>query len=174
MQEGAYYYDPVLWAVEKGITSGTAETAFSPDAVCTRAQVVTFLWRTAGSPESAGTSPFTDVSPDDYYAQAVQWAVEKGITTGTSETTFSPGSAVTRAQTAAFLWRMAGSAKASGENPFADVQEGDYYYDAVLWAAAAGVTKGTSETTFSPQGPCTRGQIVTFLYRYSNLTDGEG
>lgn len=163
---GSYYYDAVLWAVENGITSGTSATTFSPRASCTRAQTVTFLWRAAGSPAASGTNPFTDVSPNAYYYDAVLWAVQNGITNGTSATTFSPDAVVTRGQNVTFLWRWAGSLAADQSNSFTDVASDAYYYDAVLWAADEGVTAGTSATTFSPDDPCLRSQIVTFLYRY--------
>ncbi len=164
--EGAYYYDAVAWAVENGVTSGTSATTFSPDASCTRAQMVTFLWRAAGSPEPESTvNPFTDVSASAYYYDAVLWAVEQGITNGTSATTFGPDATVTRGQTVTFLWRYDGSPAASGSG-FADVASDAYYADAVAWAASEGITSGTSATTFSPDNDCTRGQIVTFLYRY--------
>ena len=167
MSSSDYYYDAVYWAVENGITTGTSATTFSPDASCTRAQMVTFLWRAAGSPEPETTvMPFTDVSSSDYYYKAVLWAVEEGITTGTSATAFSPDLAVTRAQTATFLYRFAGAPTVSGSNSFTDVDADAYYADAVLWAANEGITTGTSTTTFSPDDDCTRAQIVTFLYRY--------
>ena len=162
----AYYYDAVYWAVENGVTNGTSATTFSPNASCTRAQMVTFLWRAAGSPEPESTvNPFTDVSASAYYYDAVLWAVEQGITSGTSATTFGPDATVTRGQTVTFLWRYDGSTAASGSG-FADVASDAYYADAVAWAASEGVTSGTSATTFSPSNDCTRGQIVTFLYRY--------
>ncbi len=167
VQPGVYYYDAVLWAVEKGITNGTSDTAFSPNLTCTRAQTVTFLWRAAGSPAPQSTAnPFTDVQPGAYYYDAVLWAVEQGITNGTSDTAFSPDATVTRGQTVTFLHRYAGSQDAAGSNPFADVAADAYYADAVQWAVANGVTQGTGENTFSPADGCTRGQIVTFLYRY--------
>lgn len=167
VKEGDYCYDAVKWAVEQGITNGTTATTFAPGAGCTRAQMVTFLWRAAGSPEPAGkTNPFTDVKEDDYYFKALLWAMENGITKGTTETTFSPNAACTRGQMAAFLYRSAKSPAVEGANPFTDVQEGDYFFGAVLWAAEEGVTKGTTDTTFSPAATCTRGQMVTFLYRY--------
>ncbi len=167
VQPGAYYYDAVLWAVEKGITNGTSDTAFSPNLTCTRAQTVTFLWRAAGSPAPQSTAnPFTDVQSGAYYYDAVLWAVEQGITNGTSDTAFSPDATVTRGQTVTFLHRYAGSQDAAGSNPFADVAADAYYADAVQWAVANGVTQGTGENTFSPADGCTRGQIVTFLYRY--------
>ena len=163
---GEYYTEPVGWALRKGITNGTSSVDFSPMADCTRGQVVTFLWRAAGGPKPTGTRhPFSDVKPSDYYYNAVLWAVEKGITNGTSPTTFSPNSPCTRGQVVTFLWRYAGMPKTSGSNPFSDVKTGEYYYDAVLWASGKNVTNGTSPTTFSPNNTCTRGQIVTFLFR---------
>ena len=166
VKEGAYYYDAVLWAVEQKITSGTSATTFSPDASCTRAQMVTFLWRAAGSPKvENGKNPFTDVKADAYYYDAVLWAVEKGVTSGTSATTFSPDATVTRGQTVTFLYRNAGSPEVSGTMPFTDVEADAYYAKAVQWAVQQKITTGTSETTFSPISDCTRGQIVTFLYR---------
>ena len=166
VKEGAYYYDAVLWAVEQKITSGTSATTFSPASSCTRAQMVTFLWRAAGSPKvENGKNPFTDVKADAYYYDAVLWAVEKGVTSGTSATTFSPDATVTRGQTVTFLYRNAGSPEVSGTMPFADVEADAYYAKAVQWAVQQKITTGTSETTFSPMSDCTRGQIVTFLYR---------
>ena len=163
---GSYYEDAVDWAVENGITAGTDATHFSPDGICTRAQAVTFLWRTAGSPASKTSAmPFTDVPVGSYYYDAVLWAVEKGITKGTSETTFSPNLNCNRAQIVTFLWRSEKSPAAGTVNPFADVKTDAYYADAVLWAVKEGVTKGTSETTFSPDADCTRAQIVTFIWR---------
>ena len=167
VKEGAYYYDAVLWAVEQKITSGTSATTFSPDASCTRAQMVTFLWRAAGSPKvENGKNPFADVKADAYYYDAVLWAVEKGVTSGTSATTFSPDATVTRGQTVTFLYRNAGSPEVSGTMPFADVEADAYYAKAVQWAVQQKITTGTSETTFSPMSDCTRGQIVTFLYKH--------
>ena len=167
VKQGDYYYDAVQWAVGKKITSGTSATTFTPDGICTRAQTVTFLWRSQGSPKAAGAeNPFTDVSKDAYYYDAVLWAVEQGITNGTSATTFSPDATVTRGQTAAFLWRVAKQPQADQTaNPFADVTQDAYYYNAVLWAVAKEITNGTSSTTFSPDQGCTRAQIVTFLWR---------
>ena len=161
---GSYYENAVAWAIEKGITTGTDATHFSPNAKCTRAQMVTFLWRAAGSPEPTAVTVFADVAEDVYYAKAVQWAAENGITLGTSATTFSPNATVTRAQTVTFLFRAMKGA-ANGEASFADVAEGAFYADAVRWAVAEGVTNGTSATTFSPTSDCLRAQIVTFLYR---------
>ena len=161
-----YYFNPVEWAVETRVTKGTSFSTFSPDATCTRGQVVTFLWRAMGGPEPETTvNPFQDVSPDAYYYKAVLWASEQGITNGTSNTMFSPDAPCTRAHVVTFLWRAEGQTKASGKNPFADVAGGQYYYDAVLWAVSKNITQGTSATTFGPDSPCTRAQIVTFLYR---------
>ncbi len=169
VKEGEYYYDPVLWAVnhDPQITKGTDETHFSPDATCTRGQIVTFLWRAVGCPEPlAEENPFDDVSENDYYYKAVLWAVENGITAGTDPGRFSPDSGCTRAQVVTFLWRAEGKpAPSASANPFVDVVSGEYYYDAVLWAVDKDITKGTDATHFSPNATCTRGQIVTFLYR---------
>ena len=163
---GSYYEDAVDWAVGNGITQGTDATHFSPDGICTRAQAVTFLWRAAGSPKpETRTMPFTDVPAGSYYYDAVLWAVENGIAKGTSDTTFSPNMTCTRAQIVAFLWRSEKSPAAGTANPFADVKSAAYYADAVLWAAKKDITKGTTNTTFSPDADCTRAQIVTFLWR---------
>ena len=163
---GSYYEDAVDWAVENGITKGTDDTHFSPDGICTRAQAVTFLWRAAGSPEpKTSTMPFTDVNAGSYYYDAVLWAVENGITKGTSDTTFSPDATCSRAQIVAFLWRSEKAPAAGSRNPFADVKSTAYYADAVLWAVKEDITKGTTNTTFSPDADCTRAQIVTFLWR---------
>ena len=165
---GSYYEDAVDWAVENGITKGTDDTHFSPDGICTRAQAVTFLWRAAGSPEpETRAMPFADIPVGSYYYDAVLWAVENGITKGTSDTTFSPNMTCTRAQIVAFLWRSEKSPAAGTANPFADVKSTAYYADAVLWAAKEDITKGTTNTTFSPNADCTRAQIVTFLYRFT-------
>lgn len=159
-----YFYDAVLWAADKGVTSGVTDTLFAPNSSCTRAQMVTFLWRANGSPVVDYAMNFTDVPADAYYADAVRWAVSKGITSGTSATTFAPDMTVTRAQTVTFLYRAAGTPAVSGGS-FADVDANAYYADAVAWAVSEGITSGTSATTFSPDAACTRGQIVTFLYR---------
>ena len=161
---GAYYYDAVLWAVENGVTDGVTAALFAPDAACTRAQIVTFLWRAAGSPEPNGTSAFTDVPAGAYYAKAVAWAVENGITTGTSDTTFSPDAPCTRGQSMTFLYRARKGA-ANASTGFTDVPAGAYYAAPVAWAVENGITNGTGKTTFSPDAPCTRAEIVTFLYR---------
>ena len=162
----AYYKDAVKWAVDEGITEGTSATTFNPNGICTRAQAVTFLWRTSGSPAPTVTScPFTDVSKDAYYYKAVLWAVEKGITKGTSDTTFSPAKDCSRAQIVTFQYRTAGSPATDTVNPFTDVASEAYYANAVLWAVKEGITQGTTTTTFSPNDDCTRAQIVTFLFR---------
>ena len=169
VKQGAYYYDPVLWAInhDPQITNGTSPTTFSPNANCTRGQIVTFLWRAKGQPEPKRTdNPFVDVNPSDYYYKAVLWAVEQEITNGTDATHFSPNASCTRGQAVTFLWRAEGKpAQSGGANSFTDVKPGQYYYDAVLWAVKNGITNGTSATTFSPDATCIRGQIVTFLYR---------
>ena len=166
----AYYNQAVQWAQEKGITDGISSNLFGPKQPCTRSQIVTFLWRAAGSPEPKSTAAgMTDVVPGSYYAKAVAWAVENGITTGTAEGTFSPDATCTRAQAVTFLAR-AQNAKATGKTAFSDVPADSYFADAVAWAQANGVTTGTSETTFSPDNDCTRAQIVTFLYRANQGT----
>ena len=163
---GSYYEDAVDWAVANGITTGTDAARFSPDGICTRAQAVTFLWRAAGRPApESRTMPFTDVPADSYYYDAVLWAVENGITKGTSSTTFSPDDTCTRAQIVTFLWRSEQSPAAGSSNPFTDVSADAYYADAVLWAVKEAITTGTTRTTFSPDAECTRAQIVTFLWR---------
>ena len=164
-----YYYDAVQWAVEKGITEGTSVDTFSPHASCTRAQTVTFLWRAAGSPEPTGTvNPFSDLSPNAYYYKAVLWAVENGITQGTSVDTFSPDATVTRGQTVTFLHRAAGTPSHGGNAAFLDISDNDYYFAAVAWAAQNGITSGTGNGKFAPNAVCTRAQIVTLLYRADN------
>ena len=163
----AYFYEAVKWAVEKGITTGVGNGLFAPEQPCTRAQIVTFLWRTAGSPEPKGASSFADVAAGSYYAKAVAWAVENGITTGTTTSTFSPDATCTRAQAVTFLARAL-SAKASGKAEFSDVPADSYFADAVAWAAANGVTEGIGGGLFGSDNDCTRGQIVTFLYRAYN------
>ena len=166
VKQGKFYYDAVLWAVQKGVTSGITPTTFEPNSTCTRAQVVAFLWRAAGSPEpKSTTNPFTDVKAKSYYYKAVLWAVENGITSGVSATSFAPNDNCTRGQIVAFLWRSQGSPKVKTSNPFTDVKSSAYYYDAVLWAVQSGVTSGVSATSFAPKDNCTRGQIVSFLYR---------
>ena len=160
----AYFADAVKWAVDKGITNGLSDTMFGPYESCTRAQIVTFLWRAAGSPEPKTASSFTDVSASAYYAKAVAWAVENGITNGMTETTFAPDATCTRGQSVTFLYRAL-KGTASGSTNFTDVKSDAFYADAISWAVANNVTNGTSNTTFSPNADCTRAEIVTFLYR---------
>lgn len=163
VEAGAYYYEAVQWAVEKGIASGTSETTFSPDATCSRGQMITFLWRAAGSPAPRSKAcPFADVKEGAFYHDAAVWAAEHGVASGKN---FEPDAPCTRAQVATFLYRNAGSPKVSGECAFTDVAADAYFHDAVVWVAQKKITAGTSETTFSPDTPCSRGQIVTFLYR---------
>ncbi len=165
--KGHWAHNAIDWAIVNKITAGTSATTFSPNNTCTRGQVVTFLWRAMGSPEPTGSdNPFTDVRESDYFYEAVIWANEKGITNGTSETTFSPNAGCTRGHVVTFLWRAEGQPSCStGNNPFTDVKSGAYYYDAVMWAVENEITNGTSKTTFSPDTTCTRSQIVTFIYR---------
>lgn len=164
VDRSAYYYDAVTWAVAEGITNGTGAATFGPETSCTRAQMVTFLWRAAGSPKATGSNPFTDLASDAYYYDAVLWAVEQGITKGTSAATFAPDAIVTRAHTVTFLYRAVGAPAFSGSS-FGDVAADSYYTDAVAWAVAKGITNGMGENVFGPDASCTRGQIVTFLYR---------
>ena len=167
VKESDYFCTPVLWAVSNGITSGISADRFGPSNPCTRAQVVTFLWRAAGSPEPVSTeNPFTDVSKSNYYYKAVLWAVENGITSGVSATRFGPNNPCTRAQVVTFLWRFCGSPEPTSiENPFTDVKETAYYYEAVLFAVEYGITSGMSETRFGSTNTCTRAHVVTFLYK---------
>ena len=174
--EGKYYYDAVYWAYnhDPRITAGSSGTTFSPNDPCTREQVVTFLWRANGEPEPTATeSSFTDVPEGKYYTKAVLWAVEKEITAGATPTTFNPKGGCTREQAVTFLWRAMGkpTPAATTENPFTDVEEGKYYYEAVLWAYENGITSGATSTTFNPKGACTRAQIVTFLFRTFSLAE---
>ena len=166
--EGTFYYSPVLWAVEKGITAGKTALTFAPKESCTRGQIVTFLWRAAGQPlPEEADNPFADVKDAGYYYNAVLWAVENGITNGLTNTTFGPDQACTRGQVVTFLWRYASSPEMGGvNNPFTDVREGAFYTAPVLWAVANNITAGVSADTFAPSKSCTRGEIVTFLYRY--------
>ena len=161
---GAYFYEAVKWAVKSGVTNGLSDTMFGPYESCTRAQIVTFLWRAAGSPEPKAASSFTDVPASAYYAKAVAWAVENGITNGMTETTFAPNATCTRGQSVTFLYRAL-KGIASGSANFTDVPANAFYTDAINWAVANNVTNGTSNTTFGPYESCTRAQIVTFLYR---------
>lgn len=168
-----FFYEPVKWAVNNKITNGTSSTTFSPYKNCNRAEIVTFLWRAAGSPEPTVTrNPFTDVNSvrDASYYKAILWASQKGITAGTNATTFSPYQECTRSQIVTFLYRYAGKPSGNYTNPFKDVSSVNEasYYNAILWAVGKGITQGTSTTTFSPYASCTRGEAVTFLYRYVN------
>ena len=161
-----WYCDSVRWALDRDITTGISPTVFGPDRGCTRAQVVTFLWRAAGCPAHDAAAPFRDVPPDAYYADAVAWAVEQGITTGTGPGRFSPGATCTRAQIVTFLWRFHRSpAPPARGTPFRDVVSGAYYHAAVAWAVGDRITTGTGPDRFSPDSTCTRAQVVTFLYR---------
>ena len=170
----------MLWAAENDITGGVDDTHFAPNAPCTRAQIVTFLWRAAGCPEPENLSSFADVSADSYYAKAVAWAVENGITGGTGSGMFSPDATCTRAQAMAFIYRSVQTQGGGmqGEwmflNPFDDVNLESYYGEAVMWAVANGITNGTSDTTFSPNATCTRAQIVTFLWRSQKSPASDG
>ena len=165
VKTGDYFYNAVLWAVQEGITSGTDATHFSPNASCTRAQIVTFLWRAAGSPEPKNMSNFKDVPADSYYAKAVAWAVENGITGGTGDGKFSPNATCTRAQAMTFLYRASGSPAVIGSATFSDVAANAYYADAVKWAEKNEITGGIGGGLFGADNDCTRAQIVTFLYR---------
>ena len=167
VKPGAFYFDAVQWAVKNGITNGTGKNTFSPNSVCSRYQIVMFLWRAAGQPEAKAAVSFADVKPGDIFYEAVQWAVERGITKGTSSTSFSPFAPCTRGQIVTFLYRSAGSPKVSGACNFSDVSSGSFCHDAVIWASSEGITNGTSAGRFSPNEGCTRAQVVTFLYRAS-------
>lgn len=167
VKPGAFYFDAVQWAVKNGITNGTGKSTFSPNTVCSRYQIVMFLWRAAGQPEAKAAVSFADVKPGDIFYEAVQWAVERGITKGTSNTSFSPFAPCTRGQIVTFLHRSAGSPKVSGACDFSDVSSGSFCHDAVIWASSEGITKGTRAGHFSPNEGCTRAQVVTFLYRAS-------
>jgi len=173
VNEKAYYYDAVKWAAEKGITSGKTETTFAPNDTCTRSEFVTFLWRAAGQPIVNYLMPFTDINEDSYYGEALRWAASEGIVKGATATTFNPGGTITRAQAAAYLYRYAKApaianmtANGPAPSPFGDVDGAAYYYDAVLWAKAQGITSGKTETTFGPNDNCLRGQMAVFLYKY--------
>lgn len=167
VKPGAFYFDAVQWAVKNGITNGMGKNTFSPNSVCSRYQIVMFLWRAAGQPEAKAAVSFADVKPGDIFYEAVQWAVERGITKGTSSTNFSPFAPCTRGQIVTFLYRSAGSPAISGACDFSDVSAGSFCHDAVIWASSEGITKGTSAGRFSPNEGCTRAQVVTFLYRAS-------
>ena len=161
VKETDWFADPVLWAVEKNITAGTSDTTFSPNADCTTAQILSFLWRANGSPKPTMVNPFSDVKSGDWYADAAAWAYEKGLVSGTA---FGGDTLCTRSMAVTYMWKAAGSPSARAAS-FTDVSAGAEYADAVAWAVEQGVTAGTSDTTFSPESVCTRGQIVSFLYR---------
>ena len=166
--EDDYFFDAVQWAAENGITGGVGNDRFGPNLDCSRGQTMTFLWRASGEPEPDPISTdLTDVAADSYYYEAVLWAMQEGVTTGAGGNRFAPDATVTRGQFVTFLYRLAG-ASSDGVHPFADVPAGSYYEKAIAWAFAEGITRGTSGTTFSPDAPCTRAQIITFLYRYFN------
>ena len=170
MKASDYFYDAVLWAYNKGVTTGTDTTHFGPYATCTRGQIVTFLWRALGEPAPTITkNPFVDVKESDYYYMAVLWAYENKVTTGTDETHFAPNAYCKREHAVAFLYRAAGKPEYTNKtNPFEDVSSSAYYYDAVLWAVEKNITKGIDAKHFGPAQSCQRCQIVTFLYRFMN------
>lgn len=168
-----YYTKPVSWAVDWGITSGTSKSTFSPSKKCTRAEIVTFLYRAFGGEPVETESDFSDVSEGAYYYDAVNWAVEEGITSGKSATTFAPHEECSRADAVTFLWRLDGEPEGAPQASFTDVAKGKYYYDAVNWAVAEDITSGLSRTSFGPQQKCSRGEIVTFLYRCAGSPEVE-
>ena len=166
VKKSDYYYDAVIWAYKTNVTKGMTDTAFVPSGTCTRGQTVTFLWRAAGSPEPENAAnPFTDIEASDYYYKAVLWAVEQGRTKGTSEKTFSPKDICTRGQVVTFLYRATSGSVSAVKTAFTDVDTNAYYADPVAWAVEKKVTNGVTATTFAPSSDCTRGQIVTFIYR---------
>ena len=172
-----FWYDPTYYLSAQGVVKGYDKgTKFKPDNDCTRAQMVTFLWRLAGQPKPGSTkTAFTDIKKSDYYYNAVLWAVEKGITTGTSKTKFGPSGVCTRGQTVTFLWRMAGKPSiGNAKNKFKDVKKGDYFYHAVIWASSKKIVAGYSDGTFKPSAKCARRQMVTFLYKYDKYVNGKG
>lgn len=165
----AYYYNPVIWAVNNNVTTGKSSTVFAPNEKCTRAQVVTFLWRAMGQPAPRGGSPFVDVSdPNAYYYKAVAWAAENNITTGKTPTTFAPNATVTRGEFVTFLYRAKGQPAVYGGCKFTDVPSGQYYTNPVIWAVNRNITTGRSATSFAPKAACTRAEVVTFIYRAFN------
>ena len=166
--EDSFYFLPVLWAVDEGITNGASANTFNPGGDLLRAQVVTMLWRHAGSPVVDGANPFDDVKKTDFYYQAVLWAVQNGITNGTTATTFGPMGVCNRAQVVTFLWRYLDSPDAVAENPFTDVDDAAWYGTPILWAVENGITNGVDVTHFGPTADCNRAQVVTFLYRAYN------
>ena len=167
VKEGDFFLDPVLWAVEEGITTGMGENSdhFAPLLDCNRAQVVTFLWRAMGKPGHTIANPFVDVKEGDFYYDAVLWASENGITTGIDATHFNPTGICNRAQVVTLLWRAVGEPDSKAEVTFPDVPAGEFYYDAVAWAVENGITTGLDNGTFGSLDACNRAQIVTFLYR---------
>ncbi|MCQ2561281.1 MAG: S-layer homology domain-containing protein, partial [Clostridia bacterium] len=167
--ESAYYKDAVNWAAAKGITSGISGTEFGPEVLCTRGQMMTFLWTLAGRSFVNYAMQYKDADADAYYAEAVRWAVSEGITSGKNAAEFAPGDYCTRAQAVTFLWLMAGKPEADYYAQFADVKDGSYYAKAVSWAASAGITSGVGSNNFGPERNCTRAQMVSFLYSYSKL-----
>ena len=168
-----WFVYPTGWAAERGVTTGTAPGIFTPGGSCTRAQMVTFLWRLMGEPEAETESEFKDVDRKAYYAEAVDWATEAGVTKGVSKTHFAPNAAITRGQAVTFLWRLAGEPETQAGSPFTDVPIQRYDADAVVWAAEQSVTKGMSATRFKPDDACTRAQIVTFLFRAEGAIKSE-
>ena len=166
---GKWFTESIVWAAEKNITNGTAPDRFTPNGSCTRAQFVTFLWRAEGQPKPKTASTFSDVRANQYYTDAVSWAVGEKITDGMGNNQFQPNGTLTRAQVVTFLWRLAGSPKTKGVTPFSDLKPGAYYLDAVAWATSEGVTNGVTDSTFAPNQSCTRAQAVTFLHRMANL-----
>lgn len=175
VKDGAWFSEPVAWAVENEITTGTSETTFSPNDNCTRAQIVTFLWRAAGQPDLTGDeNPFTDVKESDYFYKAVLWAVENSITTGVTATEFGPKNICTREQAVTFMYRAKGQPKPLiSTNPFLDVKSTSFSYNPILWAVGYGITNGAAPSKFEPSASCTRAQIVTFLYREETITPPE-
>ena len=172
VEESAFFYEPVLWAVEEGITNGMTDTTFGPFELCNRAHIITFLWRANGSPKATTVvNPFMDVKEGDFYYDAVLWALENGITNGTAEYIFGATEPCTRAQAVSFLYRAEGKPAYTTENPFTDVAEGTFYYDAALWALENGITTGATADTFNPDGTCSRAEIVTFLFRHYSKID---
>ena len=166
--DDAYYHDSVLWAFHHTpyqITNGVSSDRFDPDKVCSRAQIITFLWRAAGQPETSAPVSFADIACGSYYEKAVQWAASQGIARGVSSSAFAPDLPVTRAEAVTFLWRYAGAPSVQNASSFLDVPSNAYFADAVSWAAKTGVTQGVSATSFAPDGGCTRGQIAVFLHR---------
>ena len=167
--ENRFYYEPVLWAAENAIAQGYEDGTFQPEGNANRAEVVTFLWRAAGCPEpTSSENPFKDVAEGRFYYKAVLWAVEEGITKGVEADKFAPEAECSRGEIVTFLYRVAETPEAAGDNPFKYVEKGRYYYDAVLWAVEEEITNGVEADAFAPAKACTRGEIVTFLYRFYN------